>query len=387
MAGKLVLSHGLPGSGKTSIAMEMVKEDSKNIIRANRDDLRTILAPEGEKYHSGVPRRDVENNVSHVQKEIITKGLREGKTVIVDDTNLNPKRLRPLIQLARQNKAEIQQVHVDTPIDECIRRNNKRGDEGGRRVPEEIIRGMAKNSYGEDGHLKDFIIADNGDVFLVNKNTPGMKKVEEFNNRSMTKAPPKGKAVVILDMDGTLFHNDIDSAKYLSQKGQEKDFHSFYTGITKAPVNNKVKDLVNSMYDKDNLTIVAVTGRTDDYADELIEAIEKSGAKVSQLIMKREGDYRPSSEHKKDTIKKLQEEGLIVSHAIEDRDQDLRMFTRQGIMTTQIIKPVIDHSNILESYPEPEINTVYGSGHCIRCGSKLKNGGNIGKVCATKAKI
>lgn len=387
MTGKMVITFGLPGSGKTTKALEMVNEDPQNIIRANRDDLRTILAPEGEKYHSGTPRKDVENNVTHVQQEIIRKALREGKTVIVDDTNLNPRRVKPLVELARKYKAEIEQVHVDVPVEECIRRNNKRGDEGGRRVPEEVIRAMAKKAYGRDGHLKEFIIGDNGAIHVAERTTPGMEKIDEFNNRSMSKNPPKGKAVVILDMDGTLFNNDVDSVKYLSQEGQKKDFHSFYTSVTEAPVNTKVRDLVNSMYDNDDLTIVAVTGRSDDYAAELIEALDNSGAKVSQLIMKKEGDNRPSNEHKKATIKKLQDQGLIVAHAIEDRGMDLKMYTLQGIMTTQVINPKIKPNNILESYPEPEINTVYGSGHCIRCGSKLKNGGNIGRVCATKAKL
>lgn len=387
MAGKLVLFHALPGAGKTTEAMRIMNEDPQNVIRANRDDIREIVAPEGAEYHKKTPRKDVENNVSHVQKEIIQKGLREGKTVIVDDTNLNPRRIKPLVEIAKKYKAEIDQVHVDTPLEECIRRNNKRGDEGGRRVPEEVIRGMAKNAYGNDGHLKEFIIADNGNVFAVERNTEGMKKVDEFNDRSMSKNPPKGKAVVILDMDGTLFNNEADSARYLNQSGQKRDFHNFYTSITKAPVNTKVRDLVNSMYDNDDLTIVAVTGRTDDYAAELIEALDNSGAKVSQLIMKKAEDGRPSSEHKRDTIDKLQKQGLIVSHAIEDRDMDLKMFAQKGIMTTQVQKNAVDPNNILDTYPEPEINTVYGSGYCIRCGSKLKNGGNIGRVCATKAKL
>jgi len=385
MSGKVVITHGLPGSGKTTQALKMLEDDPQNIVRANRDDLRTILAPEGEKYHKGSPRKDVENNVSHVQQEIIKKSLREGKTVIVDDTNLNPRRVKPLVDLARKYNAEIEQVHVDVPVDECKRRNKARGDAGGRRVPDEVIDSMAQNAYDKEGHLKDFIIADNGSVFAVEKTTVGMKKIKEFNNRQIAENPPKGKAVVILDMDGTLFNNEADAARYLGTPGKKKDFRSFYQNIVKAPVNKKVLNLVNSMRDNDNLTIVAVTGRSDDYASELIQALDKSGAKISQLIMKREGDNRPSSEHKRDTVKKLQKEGLIIVQAIDDRDKDLQMFTQLGIMTTQVNKPKVDTNNILDTYPEPEINTVYGSGFCIRCGSKLKNGGNIGKTCATKA--
>lgn len=385
MAGKMILTHGLPGSGKTSEAMKRVKVDPQNVIHANRDDIRENLF--GEEYHSKTPDQKSEDNVTHVQHEIIKKALQNGKTVIVDDTNINPRGLKTLVELARTYNAEIEQVHIDVPVEECKRRNTARGDAGGRRVPDFVIDGIAKGAYDDHGHLKEFIIGDNGSVSSVSKNTPGMKKIEEFNNRVSTKNPPKGKAVVILDMDGTLFNNESHAVKYLGTPGKKKNFPEFYKSITKAPVNKGVRDLVNSMRDNDNLTIVAVTGRTDDYAAELIEALDKSGAKVSQLIMKREGDYRPSSEHKRDTIKKLQNEGLIVAHGIDDRQQDLDMYAQNGIMATQIQKPVVDPENILDEYPEAEINTVYGSGYCIRCGSFLKNGGNIGKVCATKAKL
>lgn len=385
MSGKLVLTSGLPGSGKTTKALKMVSEDPQNIIRANRDDIRTSLF--GEKYHLGQPDKKSENSVSHVQQEIIKKGLREGKTVIVDDTNLSPRRIMPLVKLAKDYKADFEHISVDVPVAECKKRNNARGDAGGRRVPDEVIDAMASSAYGSDGHLKDFVFADNGNVFAVEKTTPGMKKIEEFNNRAENNTPKKGKAVVILDMDGTLFNNEKDAVQYLGKKGQKKDFRSFYTGIVKAPVNSKVRDLVNDMYENDDLTVIAVTGRSDDYAAELIQALDNSGAKISQLIMKREGDNRPSSEHKRDTVDKLQESGVIVVHAIDDRAQDLNMYAQKGIMTTQIQKPVVDPDNILDEYPEAEINTVYGSGYCIRCGSKLKNGGNIGKVCATKARL
>lgn len=383
MPGKLVLFHAIPGAGKTTEAMRIVEQDPQNTIRANRDDIREIVAPEGADYHKGTPRKDVENNVTHVQQEIIRKGLKEGKTVIVDDTNLNPGRLKPFIQLARNYKSEIEQVHVDTPLEECIRRNNKRGDEGGRRVPEDVIRGMAKRAYGEDGHLKRFIIADNGLVSTVQRTTDGSRKVDEFNQKAAQENPAKGKAVVFLDMDGTLFNNDTHAQEFFKE-GEKPDYENFYKSIVSAPVNSKVRDMVNSMYDNDELTVFAVTGRTDDHAEYLIEALSKSDAKISQLYMKQQGDGRPSSEHKREILHKLQKDGMIVVNAIEDRAKDIKMFQTEGIMVSTVEKPVQQDDG---TFAEPEINTVYGSGFCIRCGSKLKNGGNIGKVCATKAKL
>lgn len=394
MNATLVITHGLPGSGKTTMAMEKLQEDPQNVIRANRDDIREKLF--GASYHSKTPDKKSEQQVSQVQQEIIKQGLRENKTVIVDDTNLNTRRIKPLLDMAKKYNAKIEQIHANVPIEECKRRNKKRGDAGGRRVPEFVIDQMAENAYSKDGQLKEFVIAKNGNVFAVDRVTPGMKKIDFFNTAASAKNPIQGKGVVFLDMDGTLFNNEIDSARYLSQPGQKKDFHNFYVGIKKAPVNQAVLQLANNLRKNDGLNIFAVTGRSDDYADALIDALSRSNVidalsrsnvNVSQLIMKREGDFRPSSEHKEDTVRKVREQGLAVVYAIDDRDQDLQMFNRLDVPTAYVNKPVIDPLNIPDSVPEPTVNTVYGSGYCIRCGSYLKNGGNIGKVCATKVNL
>lgn len=386
MSGKLVLSHGLPGSGKSTQAEKMVEKDPMNTIRANRDDLREIVAPEGAEYHNGQPRKEVENGVSNLQREIIEKGLREGKTVIVDDTNLNVGRMTPLIQLAKKHKAEIEQYHVDTPVEECKRRNNARGDAGGRRVPDFVIDAMAKKAYGADGHIKEFVIGKNSEVFAVERSDDGTRKVDKFNEELSHINPIKGNSVVILDADGTLFNNTHDSENYLGKKSsKENDFKSFYEGIRKAPVNKQVLELANKMRDNDDLNIVVLTGRTDDYAKELIDALKKSKVKVSKLFMKRNGDFRSSSEHKQSVVEKLQKSGMVVCHAIDDRTKDIEMFENKGILVTKIDNStnnrVKDENGV---YSEAKLDTIYGTGQCIRCGSPLKSGKNIGPECRKK---
>lgn len=385
MAGKLVLTFGLPGSGKSSKAEKLVQQDPLNTFRANRDDLREVIAPEGAEYHKGQPRKDVENKVTDLQKELIEKGLSEGKTVIIDDTNLNPGRVTPLVQLAKKHNAEIEQIHVDVPVEECKRRNHARGDDGGRRVPDFVIDGMAKNAYGKDGHLKNFVIGKNSEVFVIPQTDEGTKKIEQFNKELSHINPIKGNSVVVLDADGTLFNNAHDSEKYLGKKrSNDNDFESFYKAIRKAPVNHNVLNLANKMRNDDNLNIVVITGRTDDYAKELIDALKKSKVKVSKLFMKRKGDGRPSNEHKSSVIKKLQEEGMVVVHAIDDRKKDIDEFERMGIIVTKIDNSTNRNKGEDGIYEVSEINTIYGTGQCIRCGSPLKSGGNIGPECRKK---
>lgn len=381
----MIITHGAPGSGKSTIANKLVEKDPMNAIRANRDDLREIIAPEGAEYHNGNPRPKVEKEVSNLQHEIIEKGLREGKTVIVDDTNLNPKRVVPLVKLAQKHNAEIEQIHVDVPIEECKRRNHARGDAGGRRVPDFVIDSMAKNAYGEDGHLKNFVIGKDGQVFAISQTDDGTKKIDQFNKELSHINPMKGNSVVVLDADGTLFNNAHDSEKYLGKKkSNDNDFESFFKAIRKAPVNHNVLNLANRMRDDDNLNIVVITGRTDDYAKELIDALKKSKVKVSKLFMKRKGDGRPSNEHKSSVIKKLQKEGMVIVHAIDDRKKDIDEFEKMGILVTKIDNSTNRNKGDDGIYEVSEINTIYGTGQCIRCGSPLKSGGNIGPECRKK---
>ena len=380
MGGKFVMTHGLPGSGKSTWAEEQVRNDpTGNTIRVNRDDIRTELF--GESYHKGNPDRKKEGQVTQVQEEIISRGLREGKRVICDDTNLNTRFSPKMIMFAKKYGAEIEQKHFNVPVDECKRRNAHRASQGGRFVPEEVIDSMAKSAYGRKGNLKTFIYHENkgqGNMSSIDPDRPGKARVDSFNEKMGAINPMKGKAVVVVDMDGTLFDNEKDSQKYLKvEKGKKKDFHGFYTSITKADVNEGVRDFANSLRDNENINIIGLTGRSDDYAKELISAIERSGIKMSRLVMKAAGDFRPSNLHKSDQVDALQKEGLVIVQAIDDREQDIVMFASKGIAVTHVAPA--------DGFAQPQMTRQYGPGTCMRCGSKLKDSTKtIGDECKRK---
>jgi predicted kinase len=72
----------------------------------------------------------------NMAQEAITRGF----DVLVDDTNLNPYHKNRYENLARMADAEFEIIEIDTPIEECIRRDSLRE----RSVGEEVIRNMAK---------------------------------------------------------------------------------------------------------------------------------------------------------------------------------------------------------------------------------------------------
>ncbi len=91
---KLIMTKGLPGSGKTSWAKEYQKANP-NTILVCKDDLRAML-------HNSVHSRGREEFVLEIRDFIIQKAFIDGHDVIVHDTNLAPKHKTRLNQLVDQ---------------------------------------------------------------------------------------------------------------------------------------------------------------------------------------------------------------------------------------------------------------------------------------------
>lgn len=386
MPGELILTHGMPGSGKSTEMEKLVKSDPETYVRVNRDDIRTHLF--GAKYHDSPPVQKSEQQVNVLQESLMKKGFAANKKVISDDTNLNTRFVRKLVGLARNYDAKVSQHHFNVPVETCKQRNRKRRDEGGRFVPEDVMDAIASRAYSEDGNLKEFVIGSDGNVFAIDLHTPGGLLIDSFNKKLEYANPLVDKSVVFVDVDGTLANNSHDSAYAFRREGEKKDFGYFYSSIENAPVNVQVRDLANLMRENDGLNIFIMTGRTDDYAKELLSFIKRSGIKASRVIAKRENDGRKDSDFKEEQIGKLRKEGFVIVHSIDDRERSVRAYEAAGIMVSrvQFFEEPYDPSN---SGPieEPSVNTVYGSGYCIRCGQPLKNGGNIGPVCRNSPKI
>ncbi len=129
----LLITRGLPGCGKTTVARRWVA-GAPDRARISRDDLRTML------HHA---RRDAhaERQVSSAAHGAARTLLRQGVSVVFDETNLPEAHYRQLLHLADEEAAT--PVTVDlrhVPLAVCLRRNGRRA--GDARVPERVIRAM-----------------------------------------------------------------------------------------------------------------------------------------------------------------------------------------------------------------------------------------------------
>jgi predicted kinase len=125
MAKKLLMLKGLPASGKSTYAKELVKE--QGFVRVNKDDLRAML--HGSKHTKGN-----EAQTLRIRDAVIADSLHNGRNVVVDDTNLNPIHEQVLRELAAQFNAQFAFKFFDVSVAECIERDLRRPVSVGARV-------------------------------------------------------------------------------------------------------------------------------------------------------------------------------------------------------------------------------------------------------------
>ena len=132
---KLIITRGLPASGKSTWAKQWVLEDPEHRVRINQDDIRLMLG----KYW--VPSR--EKLVQEIQFDAIIEALNREFDVVIDNTNLNNKVLdqfNRLIKTFEDYEIEYKDF-FDTPLSVCIERDKNRNLQ----VTEKVIRSFYNN--------------------------------------------------------------------------------------------------------------------------------------------------------------------------------------------------------------------------------------------------
>ena len=112
---KLILTVGIPASGKSTWAKQFVSESPLTRVRVNRDDIRNMLG----KYW--VPQR--EDLVSTIEEKSVRGALMADYTVILDATNLNPNYLEEWVEISKAYQVEIEYKPFYISLEEAIKRD------------------------------------------------------------------------------------------------------------------------------------------------------------------------------------------------------------------------------------------------------------------------
>jgi predicted kinase len=289
---RLLITRGLPGSGKTTFARKL----QPNVVRVNRDDLRLML--HGRRLFT--PSAEVE--VGEVQLAAVEALLRAHTDVIVDDTNLRPSTVRKWAELAARHGATFE-LHdfTDVPLKECIRRDAARDQQ--ERVGEEAIRRMHQR----------YVVGRKLEVPWIDPDLPGETYLPD----------PELPPAILVDIDGTVALIDGRSPYDWSRVGSDVP-------------NQPVIEAVRAMHAAGN-AIVFCTGRdeicrpeTEAWLDLYVDVPYEG------LFMRPAGDSRKDAVVKREFFETEISNRWRIAGVFDDRRQVVRMWRALGLTVFQV---------------------------------------------------
>lgn len=302
---KLIVTRGLPASGKSTMAKDYVKSHLANTVRVNRDLLREML--HGGEFRPG--KEGTEPTIRDARNKLITSNLLKGRDVIVDDTNLEAKTMRELHTLAWTHGAEFaiwDLCHV--PMEECIRRDISRILRNERGVGEQVIRSMAQRAK---------LSPAGGPAPLWASEAPSepIEKYEPFKNRSYA---------IIVDIDGTV-------ALHVARSPYD------YTRVSLDAPNFSVIRLITALRMSPFAPrIIFLSGRPDSCREDTEKWLDEHVVSWDELHMRAAGDTRNDAIIKYELFNKFVRNRFNVQGVFDDRDRVVRLWRSLGLHTFQV---------------------------------------------------
>lgn len=323
----LILTRGLPASGKTTWAKLWLAADPNNRMRINRDSLRETT------YGQYVIEPHQEKIITEIQKNLLKQYLfsKYPKSVIMDDTFLRSNSIKTLLEFisdeqikwaaAGHKNRNIKVLIKDFPltVEEAINRNKERAAKGERNAPAKIVEGMAKRyQIRKDGNIQPV-----SDVLIER-----VMKVSYSNKPEQYKHDDKLKdSCYLVDIDGTLALIDRNDPKSRSPYD--------YTRVLEDKPNTPVIEMVKALNTYGH-KIVIMSGREDSCRTDTEEWLKTNGVPYEKLVMRKAGDQRKDSIVKWEMYSNNVKNKYNVNACIDDRNQVVEMYRSRGFKVFQV---------------------------------------------------
>ncbi|NJM96522.1 MAG: AAA family ATPase [Phormidesmis sp. RL_2_1] len=276
---KVVITVGLPASGKSTWSKALVLKEAGQWVRVNKDSLREMC-------HSSKFSQSNEKFIVQLRNSIILQALADGKNVIVDDTNLHPKHIRAITELVKgQAIVEVNDSFLAVPVKECIRRDLGRQASVGKDVIMQMYR--------------QFIAP---------------KAVAPAYNDALAD-------VIVVDMDGTLALIGDRSPYDGSKCDRDQPNLPVLQTILKWQETHK---------------IIVISGRTDDASAMTAAWLKQHGVQYAALHMRACGDARKDTIVKEEIYRQHLEGKFNVIAVFDDRTSVVEMWRSLGLSVFQV---------------------------------------------------
>lgn len=284
---RLIMTIGLPGSGKSTWALEEVKKSNGKVKRINKDSLRLMI-------DGGVHSKKKEIQIMEARDLLTKYYLEKGHDVIIDDTNFDDKhifRMQEVIESVTLNGRTVELVmkdFTDVPLSVCIENDLNRRESVGAKVILKMY-----NKY-------------------LKKKTPP----PAYN--------PELPTAIICDIDGTLAHG-IDNGIRLPYEWDKVDMDE---------LDVEIAALLH--YLNQDVEIILVSGRNSVCREKTEGWLKHHNIHYDNLLMRAEDDNRDDTIIKKEIYEEHIKGKYNVRFVLDDRQRVVDMWRSLGLKCLQV---------------------------------------------------
>jgi len=303
---RMVICVGPPGCGKNTWVQQEIQKSKHPAISVCLDDFRAMIC--GGDIHNYKFNKKLEELIVNMQEAAIIEAAKNGYSVYVADTNLNPKTVQRLTRLAKSEnmfvethnffEAYLKEFSDQTqPIELAVNKFKKRCKEWNlkrnKSVPESVI----------DQFFEKYIV-------------PNYSSIKKYvPNESKPKA-------ILVDLDGTLFH--------MNDRGPFD-----YNKVDTDTIDIYVKETIK-LYKDAGYKIILASGRDDSCFDLSAKALAENEIEYDQFFMRPTSDQRSDWVVKEEIFYNKIATDYNVCLALDDRDQVVSRYRAMGIKVYQV---------------------------------------------------
>ena len=287
---KLLILVGAPGSGKSTFARYFLRTED-NWIRVNRDDFRLM------QFGDSLMIPFYEERISKMVEASVLTLLKSDTNVIIDATNTSLRTIQDMIHTYTEY-ADISFKVFDLPVDELVKRCDKRYEETGKFISKSVVE---RNVANLKHTLEKFDFA------------PIPRKVQVATTSYATQDKNLPKAV-ICDLDGTL--SLLNGRDPYNAATCDND-------LLNEPVAAALK-----MAKQQGYQVILLSGREDKFREPTVRFLDKHQIGYDLLLMRTSNDFRKDNIIKRELFESEIQGKYFVEFLLDDRNQVVDMWRK-----------------------------------------------------------